>query len=176
MVTAASLIDAALRGAAVAALCRALCLACSRAWSGHVSPGLPPAGRCARCSRGPGGGVAVRLLLRKFKQVLGSHRVLIKCTGIVAVVAVPQLWGPMWGSKVVLNHPWAWWGRGGSGWVPLWSATSGGSRTGVWWRRSEKKHRSFSLCCDRAGDLTRHISPWSNFLQGGRKHRLEKIR
>lgn len=37
----------------------------------------------------------------------GSHRVLIKYTGVVAVVARPQLLGPMGGSGVVLNHPWA---------------------------------------------------------------------
>ena len=61
----------------------------------------------------------------------GSQKVLIKYTGVVAAVAVPQLLGSVWGSGMVLNDPRAWQGRGGSEWVSLWSAMSGRGRAGL---------------------------------------------
>lgn len=65
----------------------------------HLQLGaVPAAGRVA-------GGVTVRSLLRKFKPVPGSHRVLIKYTNIVAVVAVPQLSGTVWGEWGVVEPP-----------------------------------------------------------------------
>lgn len=65
----------------------------------HLQLGAAPAaGRVA-------GGVTVRSLLRKFKPVPGSHRVLIKYTNIVAVVAVLQLSGTMSGECGVVEAP-----------------------------------------------------------------------
>lgn len=59
-------------------------------------------------------GQAAVMMLRKFKEELGSHSVLIKYTGIVAAVAAPQVLDPRSGSGAVLNHLWVQGSRGGS--------------------------------------------------------------
>lgn len=149
---------------------------CSGGWSGRVSPALPwapPAGCCAGCSRGPG---VVRLLLTTFEQVPGSHRVLIKYTDVVAVVARPQLLGPVGGSGVALNHPWArgsWEvaGRFPSGLPCLVGAGLGRGEDGL--RKIPQLQRA--LWKGRRLQSGR-ISPRSSFVQGGRKRRWEKMR
>lgn len=160
-------------------LCVELCAALFRGRGGHVSPGLPwgpPAACCACCTWGPGEGVAVRLLLRIFSQALGSDRALIKYTGIGAVVAIPQLLGLMWGTRAVLNHPWA----GGaeeaangflSGLQHLVGPGLGYDEEGL--RRIPQLQL---MLWPSKRSHSGHISLWSNFVQGGRKHRLDKMR
>lgn len=91
-------------------------------------------------------GQAELTLLRKFKEVLGSHSVLVKYTGVGAAVAAPQILDPRSGSGAVLNHLWGQGSKGGSRWVSadllcLARAGLGCDEGGL------GEHCSFSLCC-----------------------------
>lgn len=117
-------------------------------------------------------GQAALMVLRKFKEGLGSHSVLIKYTGIVAAVAAPQVLEPRSGSGAVLNHLWVQGSRGGSRWVPaalpcLAGAGLGCDEEGL----REMLQLQFVLWLNR-----RSHSGRSSFVQGERKHRLKEMR
>lgn len=150
-----------------------------RSQGGHVSPGLPwgpPAACCACCSWDPGGGVVVELLLRLFNQALGSDRALIKYTGIGAAVAIPKLLGLMWGTRAVLNHPWV--GGAGEGANGFLSGLQHlvGPGLGCGEEGLRKIPQLQLMLWPSKRSYSGHLSPWSNFVQGGRKHIVDKMR
>lgn len=83
---------------------------CAKLFWGDVAPSAPaypgdPQLGAVPAAAGIPGQAAVTVL-RKFKEALGSHSVLIKYTGIVAAVAAPQILDPRSGSGAELNHLW----------------------------------------------------------------------
>lgn len=139
------------------------------ALSAPAYPGDPQLGAVPAAAGMPG--QAALVVLRKFKEVLASHRVLIKYTGIVAAVAAPQILSQVreWCSA---EPPGVLGSRGSSRWVPadlpcLARAGLGCDEEGL----RETLQVQFVLWLNR-----RSHSGRSSLVRGGRKPRLEEMR